>query len=264
MKALVYSLAAAAALAVTSSAFSQGRLVGIDGTGIYEISMVDGSTTLIGSVSGTGIIGELTYDWNNHVLYMISTQNQNLMTLDIETGNHTVLGTFGLGTNPIMHGLEYNPHTNRLYAHSGGSGHGFHLYELDTANGAASFIGTSGLTSFHNLGYNSHTGVMYMTNSNTDSLYTIDLATNQATLVGSLMNSTNPNSLTFNHHTGVMYMLDNSTDNLYTLNLETGEATVVGFMGASNFLSMVYIPIPGPGGLAVLALAGLVRSRRRR
>lgn len=265
MKTIALILFTACVLVAAPAAHAQGRLVGITGTEIYEISMTDASRTQIGSVSGTGIIGELSYDWNNDILYMVSSQNQNLMTLDIKTGDHTVIGQFGLGSNPIMHGMEYVPDTGKLYGHSGGSSHGYHLYDINPTTGAADFIATSAFTSFHNLGYNSHTGVMYMTNSNTDSLYTLDLATNEATLVGPLVNSTNPNGLAFNHHTGVMYLVDNSQNNLYTLDLDTGLATVVGNLGSSNFLSLAYIPlVPGPGGLLVFAVAGLAGSRRRR
>jgi DNA-binding beta-propeller fold protein YncE len=267
MKPIAQSLLVAGVLmALPAVAAGQGRLVGITGTGIWEISMTDASRVQIGTLaSGSGTIGELSYDWDNHVLYMSTSSNQNLMTLDIATGSYTVIGTYGLSTNPVMHGLEYVKGTGRLYAHSGGSSHGYHLYEINPSTAAASFIATSSLTSFHNLGYNSHTGVMYMTNSNTDSLYTLDLDTNVSTLVGPLVNSTNPNGLAFNHHTGVMYLVDNSTNNLYTLDLDTGLATVVGNLGTSNFLSLAYIPlIPGPGGLALLGLAGFVGRRRRR
>lgn len=265
MKLIAQTLLVASVLCIAPSAFAQGRLVGITGTTIYEISMTDGSLTQIGTIaSGGGTISELSYDWNNGILYMANSSNQNLYTLDIDTGVYTTVGTYGLGSTPVMHGLEYNSGNNTLYGHSGGSTHGYHLYSINTSNAAASFIGTSSLTSFHNLGYNSHTNVMYMTNSSTDSLYTIDLTTNVSTLVGSLVNSTNPNGLAFNHHTGVMYMIDNSTDNLYTLNLQTGVATAVGSVGSSNFLSLAYIPVvPGPGALLVFGLAAIAPRRRR-
>jgi hypothetical protein len=269
MRKIAQALFVASTLAMTPAVLAQGRLVVVTAISgvqtLWEISMTDASRVQIATLPGApGTIGELTYDWNNDVLYMASSSNQNLMTLDPFTGNWSVIGQYGLATNPVMHGLEYVSTTNTLYGHSGGSTHGYHLYNVNTTTGAASFIASSPLTSFHNLGYDSINNVMYMTNSNTDSLYTLNLATNQATLVGPLVNSTNPNGLAFNHHTGVMYLIDNSTNNLYTLNLQTGLATVVGNLGTSNFLSLAYIPIPGPGALAIFGLAALGRSRRRR
>lgn len=265
MKLFSFSLALVVATSMSAAAFGQGRLVGINGSGVYEISMTDGSVTQISTLAaGSGTIGGLAYDWANGILYMCSSQNQNLMTLNPDTGQWSVIGSYGLGSNPIMQGLEFNSSTGQLFGHSAGSAHGFFLYDINVTNGTAANVGQSALTSFHNLGYDSINNVMYMTNSSTDSLYTLDTTNNTATLVGPLVNSTNPNGLAFNHHAGVMYMLDNSTDNLYTLNLQTGEANVVGSLGASNFLSLVYIPIPAPGALAAMGLALLMPSRRRR
>jgi DNA-binding beta-propeller fold protein YncE len=266
MRLFIQSLALASTFTITATTFAQGRLVGINSTGVYEISMANGSVTQISTLAaGSGTIGGLAYDSANGILYMCSTQNQNLMTLNPDTGAWNVVGSYGLSANPIMHGLEYNPDDGRLYAHSGSSSFGYYLYDVSTTNGSATLIGQSSLTSFHNLGYDSTNDIMYLTNSNTDSLYTVDLSNNVTTLVGSLVNATNPNGLAYNHDTGVMYMLDNSTDNLYTLNLQTGEATVVGSMGSANFLSLVYLPaVPAPGALAVLGMALLGAKRRRR
>lgn len=263
MRALL-TFAAASALAMTSAAWSQGRLVGIDGINIYEIDMNDASLTHIGTVnSNPGIIGAMAYDWDNDIIYMASSQNQNLMTLDINTGNHTVIGHYGLSSNPIMQGLEFA--NGRLYGHSGGSSHGYYFYDINIHTGAASVISQSPFTSFHNLGYNSLTDTMYMTNSNTESLYTIDLQTGATNLVGPLVNSVNPNGMAFNHHNGLMYMIDNSTDSLYTLDVETGEAILVGELDTINMLALAYIrTVPGPGGLLAFALAGLVSTPRRR
>jgi DNA-binding beta-propeller fold protein YncE len=266
MKFLIRSLAFAGVLSATAVVFGQGRLIGITGTGVWEISMTDASRVQIATLTGSpGTIGELTYDWANDVMYMSSSSNQNLMTVNPDTGAWTVIGQYGLGSNPVMHGLEYHSGTGKLYAMSGGSSHGYHLYDINKTTGAATLIGTSPLTSFHNLGYDSINNIMYMTNSNTDSLYTLNLATGQPTLVGPLGTSTNPNGLAFNHHTGTMYLVDNSTNNLYTVNLQTGAATVVGNLGTSNFLSLAYYrPVPEPATLAALGLGAAILARRRR
>ncbi len=60
-----------------------------------------------------------------------------------------------------------------------------------------------------------------------------------------------------------MYMSDSSSDTLYTINLTTGAATAIGSMGSGNWLSLVYIPIPEPGSLSLLAMAVLMVRRRR-
>lgn len=158
-----------------------------------------------------------------------------------------------------MHGLEYDDSTGKLYGGSNGN-----LFEINKMTGFATQIGSTGLTSFLNLGYHRGTDTMYATNSNTDSLYTINRATGVATLVGPLVNSTNPNGLAYNPDNGLMYMIDNSTDNFYSLNLATGEANLIGFMGSGNLLGLAYISeIPEPASLAGLSMASLLVLRRR-
>jgi sugar lactone lactonase YvrE len=87
---------------------------------------------------------------------------------------------------------------------------------------------------------------MYATNSGTDSLYTMNLATGATTLVGPLSGPTNPNGLAFAPDTGTMYLVDNSTDTLYTINLTTGAAAVIGSTGTGNLLGLAYINGPVP------------------
>jgi DNA-binding beta-propeller fold protein YncE len=137
-----------------------------------------------------------------------------------------------------MHGLEYVPSTDTLY---GVSSLNNGLYEINKTTGAATLIGTSGLTSFTNLGWNSLTGTMYATNSGTDSLYTMNLATGAMTLVGALSGPTNPNGLAFDAENGILYLVDNSTDSLYNVNMTTGAATLIGSTGTGNLLGLAYI-----------------------
>ena len=110
--------------------------------------------------------------------------------------------------------------------------------------GAATLIGTSGISGFGNLAYDSLNDVMYMTSGGTDSLYTIDRATGAATLVGPMGGGTsNPQALTYDKVTDTMYLMDTSSDLLYTLNRTTGAATSIGNFGTANMLGlMCYSP----------------------
>ena len=73
--------------------------------------------------------------------------------------------------------------------------------------GVATLIGVTGLSSFCNLGWDSINNVMYLTNSGTDSLYTINLTTAAVTLVGALNGPTNPNGLAFDHVLNQMFLV---------------------------------------------------------
>lgn len=233
--------AAVVALAILSAAPSAlaQHMVAVDSSrALYEIDIATGAKTSIGTVSANaGTTAGLALGAGNTV-YLSSTSLDSLFTLDLLTGNATLVGAYG-DAAVVMHGLEYVPATGKLY---GLSSHNNGLYDVNPATGAATLIGTSGLTSFSNLGWNSVAGVMYLTNSGTDSLYTINLATGATTLVGALAGPTNPNGVAFNSTNGQMYLVDNSTDSLYTLNLATGAATLVGSTGTGNLLGLVWMP----------------------
>lgn len=219
------------------------HIIAVDSSrGLWEIDPATGVKTPIGTVSSNaGTTAGLAIGASNTV-YLSSTGNDSLYTLDLATGTATLVGFYG-DSAIVMHGLEYVPATDTLY---GVSSHNNGLYEINKTTGTATLIGTSGLSSFSNLGWNSITGVMYLTNSGADSFYTIDLATGATTFVGLLVNSTNPNGLAFDPDTGTLYMVDNSTDNFYSIDMATGVATVIGPTGSGNLLGLAWIDGPIP------------------
>ena len=82
-------------------------------------------------------------------------------------------------------------------------------------------------------GLASHYGVLYAVDDSTDALYRVDLATGEATLVGSLDSAeTTPTGLA--SHNGVLYMVTDDDDALYSLDTSTGEATLIGSFGATE------------------------------
>ena len=82
-------------------------------------------------------------------------------------------------------------------------------------------------------GLASHYGVLYAVDDSTDALYRVDLATGEATLVGSLGSAeTIPTGLA--SHNGVLYMAGDDDNALYSLDTFTGEATLIGSFGATE------------------------------
>ena len=82
----------AIALAFTSVAYGQGRLIAVDSSrALYEIDQATGAKTPIGTVtSNAGTTGGLAYDPVNQIVYLTSTSLDSLFTLDIATGAATL------------------------------------------------------------------------------------------------------------------------------------------------------------------------------
>ena len=92
-------------------------------------------------------------------------------------------------------------------------------------------VGTAGPTNPTGLAYSGST--LYLVDTGTDSLYTVNTTTGEATLVGSL-GTGDPWGLA--DISGTLYLVDDGTDSLYTVNTTTGAATLVGSLGIGSRL----------------------------
>ena len=230
------------ALLLAAPAFAQRMICCDSSRNVFEVDLATGTKTQIGQMSSNASTSAgYAYDLFAGKLYLTSTGNDSLYVVDMTSWEAKLIGAFGVGSQVVMHGLEWDLSTSTLYA----AGHAGEFYTVDTTTGQATLVGSTGLTSFQNLGYDPTTDTMYLSNSGSDSLYIVDRNTAAVTLLGPLTGPTNPNSLAYDIDTLTMYLADNSTDTLYTLDLATGAATVVGAMGSGNVLGLAYIPGTG-------------------
>lgn len=121
------------------------------------------------------------------------------------------------------------------------------LYALDNASRNLITVNNTGVTTnigvvnpipaastLAGLSWNSVKNTMYAIAIGTGGgeLYTIDLATGAATLVGPVTGMTTPIWLEIDN-TGLAYSIDITTDNLYSINLTTGASTLIGPLGVN-------------------------------
>ena len=238
MNRLLLVLFCALVLVPSSAMAGNPHLIAVDSARTFwEIDVTTGTKTQFATISANaGMTAGLAIGAAN-TIYVSSSGNDALYTVDPATGTATLVGPYG-NAALVMHGLEYVAATDTLY---GVSSHDNGLYVIDKATGAATLVGTSGLSSFTNLGWDSLAGIMYATNSGADSFYTINLSTGAATLVGPLNGPTNPNGLAFDADANVLYLVDNTTDTLYTINRATGVATPIGSTGSGNLLGLAWL-----------------------
>lgn len=127
--------------------------------------------------------------------------------------------------------------TNALYATDGNACTSSTLYELNPADGSIiSTIGSTGVSGMTALASHPSTGVMYGITTGgggcTNSLYTVDLASGAATLVGSLGVAGGKPDAAFRSD-GVLFTYSTADYFLYTVDLATGAASPVGDTGVS-------------------------------
>lgn len=253
-------LALAAAAAAQASS---GALVAIDSSrAISRIDPVTASRVMFNTAtSNAGTTGGLAYDFTTSTLFLTSTGNDALYTLDVNTGNATLVGSY-VDTTVVMHGMEIDMFTGQLYGASSGN-----LYQINKSTGALTLVGPLGISSFTNLVFDPTTNTMFATNTGTDSWYSINTTTGAATLIGPLNGPTNPHGLAYDLGSDTIFLVCSNTDTLYTIDRVTGTATAVGLVGASNLLGLAVIPHSGtyatfgagcPGTLGVPGNVGVV------
>jgi hypothetical protein len=220
----------------------------------------------------------------NNALYALGSGN-NLYTIDLDSGFATKVNAspFAVALNGASFGFDFNPTVDRIRVVSdaeqnlrlnpitGGVVDGDAVTPGVQGDGNLAFVGGD-----PNFGLNPDVVGAGYTNSFAGALSTqlfvLDAANDILALqnppnagglvtVGSLgINISSVTGFDISGQTGVAYMSANG--GLYSINLGTGSASFIGAFGTAATITDIAV-IPGPGALALLALAG-AKSRRRR
>lgn len=180
---------------------------------------------LIGAIASLGLLGfssaqaaPFAYsadgDANPSTLYRIDLTTNAISTVGTITGFEVESLSFGPG--PVLYGIDED---------------GSQLLSINTSTAAPTVVGALGASvSDPGMAYCTDNSTMYLASEDGE-LYTINLSTGAATLVGTDA-TYSPTGMTCSTG-GVLYVIDDSDDNLYTVNRGTGTSTLVGSLGVS-------------------------------
>ena len=175
---------------ITGLSYIEGTLYGTD---LYGFPGASGGFD-IGSISTGGIItflgdqngssnwqGLASDDCGENILYALDIENNNILTAQFPNGTVQTIGT---GGDVQFVGMAYDDLNEILYAIPRNG----LLYTVSTVDGTSSLIGGSVIpqpTISWGLAYDEDNSILYANNGNTGELYTLNVTTGAATLVGS-------------------------------------------------------------------------------
>lgn len=217
-----------------------------DGTNLISIDLADGSSTSIGALGSSGDTEAMAVDPTSGILYL-ATDGGSLYTVDTTTGAATLVGSLGVSYG--NGGMSFDQNGVGYLVTSGG------LFTFNKATGAAALVGdgdynnadiVEGLSSGAFVGTTLFAGP---DNSTASNLYSIDLTTGDATIVGALGVTTGSQTgLTFDSASNLLYMLNEADSSVYAINYDTGAATFVATY-SGNFESLA---LANPGNPAAI------------
>ncbi len=213
--------------------------------------------TIIGNNSGTADFessGDIDPE-NINTAYVLTLTNGELYQVDILTATYTSLGTITPPNGEEWNGIEFNTGTNTLYGISSNFSTSSTLSTIDLVTLTATPIGQTGTTGMISIAFDSNVN-MYGHDVVSDSFYSIDIATGNATFIASLdFNANFGQDLEWDAASQIMYMtaFNGTTINaeMRTVNLTTGETTFIDLLGNGTDVQIPWASIQNPSTLGL-------------
>jgi DNA-binding beta-propeller fold protein YncE len=149
---------------------------------LYTVDLATGTATLVGAFGDSAIVMHgLEFDDSTGKLYGASSHNGGLYEINKATGAATLIGVSGLVS---FTNLGYDSANDVMYACNTTTPESFHI--MNRATGATTFVGLLGAVSSNpnGMAFNRDNGLLYLIDNTTDNLYTIDVTTGAATVIG--------------------------------------------------------------------------------
>ncbi|MEM7372414.1 MAG: T9SS type A sorting domain-containing protein [Bacteroidota bacterium] len=203
------------------------------------------------SVIGGGSLASVTAgDFAEGVLYGIDDVNEELVSIDLSTGQTIILGNPVLpGASYSWNGLAYIKQTATMYA-AASDGFSSTLYSIDLATGEEVEIGSMGLSSIGWLAADT-SGQLYTVDVTTGILYTINPQNAAPLIVGPVdLPGSGRQGADFDPDNNVLYVVstdaNQSAATFRRVNIATGVSTVVDTLAFSQIDVLAIAPESRP------------------
>lgn len=257
----------AAALTIALIAGStQAQLFGVDAfsTGFGTIDSTNASWSLIGN-SGAVLTG-LAYQPSQNAFFGVSPSTDSLYRVNETTGQATLIGALGNGYDNV-NALAFDPGRDLLFATDNNTNS---FFTISTTSGQATtpiaFI-NNGFTEIEDLAFDPTSGRLYGITAVQNAIVEINTRTGDTQLVANLPGAV-WRGMTWDTDRGSLVLSAVNIFNdagIYRFDLGAGELTQMGnTIGIEAIQGLAYRSVPAPTTLALLGLAGLAGTRRRR
>lgn len=181
--------------------------------------------TLIVAISGSSVDASVTFG--------VSPTGE-VHRIDLQSGATQLIANTG---NEWI-GATNSDRAGSLFATPGFDDLWDSVYRIDGATGIATAIGSYGGAEIKELAYDSTGRVLYA--SDQDELYTIDLTSGAASLVGRFFGPSSILAMEYVPSAGGLIGIDFATNNMYRINASTGRATLLGNTGINRIADIWY------------------------